>query len=421
MSTSKRQKVASGPQLSSTLPSLFQIFSRKLPGSDDDYDMPVFGTWENPIFVAEDVACLCGVSIGAMAHRLGLYNDEIYAFKMKILNPKATGKQRKTQEKWVMTEAGVLRFALGTQGAAGQDYARWVFVEVLPTIRRTGNYTVKSQEELDKMNASLKEKLAETVKSHETAISEMNIAMEKIKEKMSDTATKLKAKEDEIQTLTADSELAKALQVEVEGLQNDANLMQQEYDDVVEDFDVVSEHLNVCVGSSDLTSILSTAVMAPPMVNRNQLILLRCSAFNVLHTIAYMLVRGNIESKARYMTCAEMSNAIHEIMEVEDAAVPEKACKNWISLYCILAKLAKSRLDDEAEYSTEMPLSHIYLYARNINVWVYATFAIENFLSYEGEIRAFYGEAAVSHFQFDVVQYANAIVCQNHRITDFFH
>ena len=64
MSTSKRQKVtkpnvASGPQLSSTLPSLFQIFSRKLPGSDDDYDMPVFCTWENPIFVAEDVACLC--------------------------------------------------------------------------------------------------------------------------------------------------------------------------------------------------------------------------------------------------------------------------------------------------------------------------------------------------------------------------
>ena len=190
MITSKRQKVTkcnalSDAHLPSTLPSLFQIFSRKLPGSDDDYEMPVFGTWENPLFVAEDVARLCGVSIGAMAHRLGLYSDVIYAFKMKILNPKATGKQRKTQEKWVLTEAGVLKFALGTQGTVGQDYARWVFVEVLPTIRKTGSYTVKSQQELNEMNSSLKEKLTETVKSHEAAMSEMSKTMDEIKDLIS--------------------------------------------------------------------------------------------------------------------------------------------------------------------------------------------------------------------------------------------
>ena len=121
------------------------------------------------------------------------------------------------------------------------------------------------------------------------------------------------------------------------------------------------------------------------------------------------------------MTCAEMSNAIRAIMEVTDVIIPEKACKNWITLYCILAKLAKARLDDDAEYSTEMPLSHIYLYARNINSWVYATFTIENFVSYEGEIRTLYGDAAVAQFQFDVIQYNNAIVCQNRRITDFFN
>ena len=365
MDPSKRQKVDT--EATCDLPPMIKIFKNAMQGKADRKDLPVYGTFDKPIFLAETVGDMVGADSAAMNKLLRSWGDIRYAFKMRVSNPTATGKQRITHDKWALTDAGLTRFAFSARSADSANFRDWICLDVVPSIRKTGEYKVEDKTAIEELNEKLKKTLTETKQQNETIVQRLSDNIQEMQSKISDANIKLKAKEDEIQGLNGDSERAKVLQIEVQDLQHDIDTMRNEYDNVVNNFDIVSDHLRVCVGSSDLTTILSNSAMAPPMVNRNQLIFLRCSAFNVLHTISYMLVRGFIESTARYMTCVEMSNAIHAIMEVADVIVPEKACKNWITLYCILAKLAKARLDDDVEYSTEMPLSHIYLYTRNIN------------------------------------------------------
>ena len=118
------------------VPDLFHIFGVKLPGAVRTTSMKVLGSPDDPMFIAEEISRFCNVSIGAMAHRLSLWKDRKLAFKLNVKNPTATGRQRKTQMKWVLTESGVVKFALTSQNKYAKNFANWLIREVIPLARR---------------------------------------------------------------------------------------------------------------------------------------------------------------------------------------------------------------------------------------------------------------------------------------------
>ena len=61
--------------------------------------------------------------------------DERYAFKGAVVNPNASGSERKTQTMWLLTEAGLYRFLLVSRNKAAKIVANWLFFDVLPSLR----------------------------------------------------------------------------------------------------------------------------------------------------------------------------------------------------------------------------------------------------------------------------------------------
>ena len=90
------------------------------------------------------------------------------------------------------------------------------------------------------MNKELTKTLAEKKLQHEAAVRDLSNTIKNMQSEMNEATSKLKSKEDEIQSLNIHSERAKILQLEVQGLQNGINIMQREYDEVVDEFDIIS-------------------------------------------------------------------------------------------------------------------------------------------------------------------------------------
>ena len=89
---------------------MISIFLNAVDGNGEKKRFPVYGNFDNPLFLADNVGEICGADVDTMTNLLATWEDNRYAFKMRLMNPNATVKQRKTNEKWVLTEAGLNRF-----------------------------------------------------------------------------------------------------------------------------------------------------------------------------------------------------------------------------------------------------------------------------------------------------------------------
>ena len=90
-----------------------------------------------PGFVGKDVA-----------ERLG-YKDTVNAIKLHCrgvaIHHPILDSLGRTQDARILTEPDVLRLIVSSNLPAAQEFERWVFEEVLPSIRRTGGYTMQPQ------------------------------------------------------------------------------------------------------------------------------------------------------------------------------------------------------------------------------------------------------------------------------------
>jgi hypothetical protein len=66
------------------------------------------------------------------------YKEKLGNFKGLKLGPL----ERNTQEAIYITEAGVYQLIFGSRLKSAKDFQRWVFNEVLPSIRKTGSYSM---------------------------------------------------------------------------------------------------------------------------------------------------------------------------------------------------------------------------------------------------------------------------------------
>lgn len=95
---------------------------------------------KEPLFVAKDICDVLG------------YKDSINAIKQHCkgvvkLHPLQTAGG--TQKVRVIDEPELYRLVIGSKLPAAEKFERWVFEEVLPTIRKTGSYTTDQLQQLN--------------------------------------------------------------------------------------------------------------------------------------------------------------------------------------------------------------------------------------------------------------------------------
>ena len=138
---------------------------------------------------------------------------------------------------------------------------------------------------------------------------------------------------------------ADKLENDVEELQASIREKEAELADVEEDSVLLAGYLKACVGGSDLAKVLAdNPGTIAPVDTRDQVTMLRCSSFALLHTMSFLMVQGFVDVHGRHMTTAEMNIAIMRIMEVQGVVVERNVTRNWITLYTILASIARARL-----------------------------------------------------------------------------
>lgn len=96
------------------------------------HEIPVFGSYENPIFIAKHVCQIVGLD----------WNDDV---RKRVPEwAKGVGLKTRTlggvQEMSTLTEAGVYFVAMRSNKPDAQEFCRWVCEEVLPSIRKHGFY-----------------------------------------------------------------------------------------------------------------------------------------------------------------------------------------------------------------------------------------------------------------------------------------
>ena len=101
---------------------------------------------DEPYFVGKDVAEILG------------YKDTVNALKAHVDEEDKTGWQittpsRGTQTATIINESGLYSLILSSKLPAAKKFKRWVTSEVLPSIRKTGSYTVKHAKPDDAMQS----------------------------------------------------------------------------------------------------------------------------------------------------------------------------------------------------------------------------------------------------------------------------
>ena len=377
------------------------------------------------------------------------FADNRYAYKGAVLNTNATGDVRKIQTVWLLTEAGLYKFLMAARNKLAKVFSDWVCFDVIPSIRRTGKYEVSDdeQKQLKASNKALQQRLQETEKHHKEAQKQLEADVTRLKdaiqmgvEDMKQHGHEMQELNAQLEALRADKETETTLIAKLEeerskhaeryaALHARSATDKSKLKDTEDDLCVVTGYLKTFGGVTNVAAVLTQGfrtdkkAASDPMVNRNQLITLRCGSFAILHTCSFMIVKGWQECHGRKMNRTEVEDAVNSIMEVSNAVVPVTGRTNWITLYTVLASIAKKRLGGGDRYSTEMPVSHLYLYARNLNAWAQKSMKMAQCVSYDKEIEAFYGKTAVASFAFERVNYDEiqaSVENRQPRITAFF-
>ena len=97
--------------------------------------MRVFGTYDEPLFVAADVCACLGLSD---ARRTVSRLDAEDRISIPVLEASGV-----TQATWVVTEPGLYALVITSRKPEAKTFKKWVTSEVLPAIRKTGRFDMQ--------------------------------------------------------------------------------------------------------------------------------------------------------------------------------------------------------------------------------------------------------------------------------------
>jgi prophage antirepressor-like protein len=96
-----------------------------------------------PWFVLADLCKIIGIANPSMvADRL----EPCDISSTEVTSIDASGRSRKTQTMTIVSESGMYDVIMGSRSKQAQPFRRWVTAEVLPSIRKTGSYSIGQEE-----------------------------------------------------------------------------------------------------------------------------------------------------------------------------------------------------------------------------------------------------------------------------------
>ena len=124
-----------------------------------------------PYFVGKDVAIILGYAKPENA--LTTHVDRDNTLKQGV-----TDNLGRTQNTTLINESGLYSLILSSKLPKAKEFKRWVTSEVLPSLRKTGSYTVPQMSEMEMIA-----KLASNAVNMEKALEEQNKRIEKLENK----------------------------------------------------------------------------------------------------------------------------------------------------------------------------------------------------------------------------------------------
>ncbi len=109
-----------------------EIFSQQFCG----HSVRVYGTTDDPLFVAADVCRVLGIGNPTEALR-SLDDDE----RITLSNPEGNPRAGIPHQFTVITESGLYHLITKSRKPEAKAFRKWVTAEVLPAIRKTGYYS----------------------------------------------------------------------------------------------------------------------------------------------------------------------------------------------------------------------------------------------------------------------------------------
>jgi hypothetical protein len=185
---------------------------------------------------------------------------------------------------------------------------------------------------------------------------------------------------------------------------------------------------NKLFGVKSTMSVDNMTTTFDPTLTRLQCPSLRNTMYGLMSRIAcdIVCVGQTIPYKQRIAFTRKAMQSIFKVSDnqIEADVNNHRCCSNVVFTTTLIYRYVKSRLSDDAKYSTEMPVSHAYLYSNN-----HKAFCTQYNLFYHDEvaaIRAFYPE--VHNFTLDEVDGMTAVSSNgatahdlhNHDIRGFF-
>lgn len=400
-----------------TLP-LIDTFTPKFTGGGRT--LKVYGTFQEPYFYAKDLAQVFGIDSERVAEfcRKTLkqeaicdpVNGRVTYFVQKrtwVAKKETTGRQRKTQEVWTLSEGGLYAFFCQCRIPAVIPFKQWVFTEVLPSIRKTGAFIANpvQQESLREKNKELRKALdAQSKKTFEDVL-QFKVEKAKSEQEIADLQLQIKSNNEQL------SKMQSELKVSVKDGTNSLKelvVLQTRNDTLNAEIllkrdDLVSLEEDIRIRESYLCNCVSKVVddTTPKDTTRDSKVQLRLFTYVVFHMAAFMIVTQYKHVHGNTPSVYVVQNAIRRIMHLApESIIPILGahCGNPIRLYTFMSGMAKQTHELGKRYSTQMTLEHLYCYSSNINDWASEVLGMENVCSYVSEFKEIYGEERCASF-----------------------
>ena len=277
-------------------------------------------------------------------------------------------KNAKTRKKWFLTEAGFYSFIITCRSNMAKEFKKWVVKDVLPSIRKTGSYTLanKTNIQLQQINSNLENHLKikdEKMKELELTLTDKTATIQSKNETLRRYETVIAGQDGAIHRL----------QQETSVLRQDSTTKKRKIDRLYDCGVALTDRLFQTNGTAPARFIGAGPIQ---MTNscldggQEQLRHIQRSFVFTFASLFFGALRATGTVANRQNVARELSIILDDSIQPDDIRFRQKAnvVYNHIIMFTVVAGLIKRRWGHN--YSTEMSVRRTYQYAWRLNQWL---------------------------------------------------
>ncbi|MBW4686923.1 MAG: hypothetical protein KME40_17900 [Komarekiella atlantica HA4396-MV6] len=113
----------------------------------ESHEVRFVGTADEPWWVANDICKVLEITNSSMAIANLDSDEKTHDISIVDVSGKFAGKRE--QRVWCINESGLYSLVLTSRKPQAKRFKKWLAFEVIPSIRKTGNYSVKPPQQID--------------------------------------------------------------------------------------------------------------------------------------------------------------------------------------------------------------------------------------------------------------------------------